>query len=457
MCRSLLLFRDAKPLGPSGLRWMKIQLANLFGVDKCSFDDREAFIDAHLEEVRESARDPLGESDRWWMRAEKPFLALSVCFELSRALSSPDPSLYESRLPIHQDGSCNGLQHYAALGRDAIGGEAVNLTPAEIPQDVYMDVADRVIQQIAKDAAMEVSVSPMWSDVDFPLHYQTTDLKALRKSLRKLRGGGEKSVEEQRVEAALSYESSYVARHRKIASARLLSGKITRKIVKQTVMTSVYGVTFIGARQQILARLKEIFDDPDDPDLYPAACYAADITIGSMDDLFTSARGIMEWLGKVANEVAIAGQPMSWITPLGLPVCQPYRKNGKQQVRTRLQHIVLQRTEFLNVSAGRQKSAFPPNFVHSIDSTHMLMTAERMREEGLTFASVHDSYWTHACDVPRMNRILREEFVELYSQPLLEDLLEELKRRFPETKFPELPPRGDLDLNEVLESQYFFN
>lgn len=33
--------------------------------------------------------------------------------------------------------------------------------------------------------------------------------------------------------------------------AQLLEGKIQRKVVKQTIMTSVYGVTFIGARQQI--------------------------------------------------------------------------------------------------------------------------------------------------------------------------------------------------------------
>ena len=28
-----------------------------------------------------------------------------------------------------------------------------------------------------------------------------------------------------------------------------LKGNVTRKVIKQTVMTSVYGVTFIGARQ----------------------------------------------------------------------------------------------------------------------------------------------------------------------------------------------------------------
>lgn len=35
---------------------------------------------------------------------------------------------------------------------------------------------------------------------------------------------------------------------------------------------------------------------------------------------------------------------------------------------------------------------------------------------------VHDSYWTHACDVDKMNRILREKFVELYEAPILEDV-----------------------------------
>ena len=70
----------------------------------------------------------------------------------------------------------------------------------------------------------------------------------------------------------------------------------------------------------------------------------------------------------------------------------------------------------------KQRTAFPPNFVHSLDGTHMMMTAVACREAGLNFAGVHDSYWTHACDVDTMNRILREKFVELYSTPILEDV-----------------------------------
>ena len=41
---------------------------------------------------------------------------------------------------------------------------------------------------------------------------------------------------------------------------------------------------------------------------------------------------------------------------------------------------------------------------------------------GITFASVHDCFWTHASSVPIMNRICREQFVALHSMPLIENL-----------------------------------
>ena len=41
---------------------------------------------------------------------------------------------------MSQDGSCNGLQHYAALGRDDAGAKSVNLFPLDSPADVYSEV-----------------------------------------------------------------------------------------------------------------------------------------------------------------------------------------------------------------------------------------------------------------------------------------------------------------------------
>ncbi|KAJ6936392.1 DNA-directed RNA polymerase 2A [Populus alba x Populus x berolinensis] len=105
----------------------------------------------------------------------------------------------------------------------------------------------------------------------------------------------------------------------------------------------------------------------------------------------------------------------------------------------------------------RQRTAFPPNFVHSLDGSHMMMTAVACKRAGLKFAGVHDSYWTHACDVDEMNRILREKFVELYETPILKNLLESFEKSFPTLSFPPLPEWGDFELRQVLESPYFFN
>lgn len=59
LSRGLLLFAESRPLGQSGLRWLKIHLANVFGYDKASFDEREKFTDEHIEEIKDNALRPL--------------------------------------------------------------------------------------------------------------------------------------------------------------------------------------------------------------------------------------------------------------------------------------------------------------------------------------------------------------------------------------------------------------
>ena len=60
-----------------------------------------------------------------------------------------------------------------------------------------------------------------------------------------------------------------------------------------------------------------------------------------------------------------------------------------------------------SVNKPKQRTAFPPNYIHSLDSAHMMLTARACHKEGISFAGVHDSYWTHAGTVDDMNRILR--------------------------------------------------
>nr|CBL69149.1 RNA polymerase [Nuphar advena] len=402
LCRGVLEFAEGRPLGKSGLHWLKIHVANLYagGIDKLSYDGRLAFVENHLDDIFDSSDRPL-EGSRWWLGAEDPFQCLAACINLSDALRSSSPETTISHVPIHQDGSCNGLQHYAALGRDKLGAAAVNLVAGEKPADVYSGIAERVFDIMRRDSQKDPTNNPS------------------------------------------------------AARARLLIDQVDRKLVKQTVMTSVYGVTYIGARDQIKRRLKERDAIPDDQ-VFGAACYAAKTTLTALEEMFQAARAIMSWLGDCAKVIASENEPVRWTTPLGLPVVQPYKKKGRCLVKTSLQVLALKR-ETDKVMIKRQRTAFPPNFVHSLDGSHMMMTAVACKKAGLKFAGVHDSYWTHACDVDEINRILREKFVELYEQPILENLLEGFQKSFPKFSFPPLPDRGDFDLKEVLQSTYFFN
>jgi hypothetical protein len=546
VCRGLLTFGDGLELGEEGYGWLLVQVANSFGkgADKLPLEERKRFAEERLGALLATADDPWGDDPRkwrskakssgdsgrrrkklrfaqfggdpaeagarWWLEADAPWQLLATAKELRDAHRAHpgEPWRFASRLPVRVDGTCNGLQHYAALGRDEDGGRAVNLLPSERPSDVYSDVAAVVRRRVERDAA----------DPD-------SNPKRAR------------------------------------AARVLLAAGVDRGLVKQTVMTSVYGVTFVGAREQVTSRLRErgffrgsdriaaalasadplasggdasssspsqppAFDDRDGGACYEAAAYGAHVTFDALAELFGGARAIMEWLGQCASLVAARDRAMAWTTPLGFPIAQPYRKRNLRVVQTCFQRLILDDESFAaeqpismpragragggagggadgeeeeeeeevssssaaaaassssppsptpkpattnndaqqrkralrsHVMKRRQRSAFPPNFIHALDSTHMLSTAARARAAGVAFAGVHDSFWTHAGTATRLNVMLRDAFVELHSRPLLEDLLAQMQAAHPDIEFPPLPARGALDLEKVRQSTYFFS
>lgn len=363
MSRSLLLFHQKQPLGENGLNWLKLHCINLTGLKKRnSIQDRLDYAEVVLDDILDSADNPLN-GRQWWLQSDEPWQTLATCIEISNAIRTTDPTTYMSSFPIHQDGSCNGLQHYAALGRDQAGAVSVNLVPSEVPQDVYSTVANLV----------------------------------------------EKS-------------RKYDADNGNVVAAAL-NGHIKRKVVKQTVMTTVYGVTPYGARLQIEKQLKNI-DDFDQTLAKSASNYLTSKTFTSLRAMFTSAREIQNWFTECARFISQqCHHHVEWITPLGLPIVQPYvhkSSNSSSNVLNITSQFVSDKYRKLNNM--KEKNAFPPNFVHSLDSCHMMLTSLHCEKAGLTFVSVHDCFWTHANTVPIMNKICREQFLLLHSQPILEDL-----------------------------------
>jgi DNA-directed RNA polymerase len=73
-----------------------------------------------------------------------------------------------------------------------------------------------------------------------------------------------------------------------------------------------------------------------------------------------------------------------------------------------------------------------------------------------SYAMIHDSFGTLAANTGVFSRCLREAFVQLYSdQDVLENMRQQMGAVLDEP-LAEIPQKGELDLNQVIESQYFF-
>jgi DNA-directed RNA polymerase len=106
------------------------------------------------------------------------------------------------------------------------------------------------------------------------------------------------------------------------------------------------------------------------------------------------------------------------------------------------------------VNTRRQHTAFPANFIHSLDATHMIMSAIACKEHGLNFAVAHDSFWTHACDIDAMNKVLRGQFIKLHEQPLMDNLRNEFIERYKDHMIPtSILKRVSLEETELFDSE----
>jgi DNA-directed RNA polymerase len=160
----------------------------------------------------------------------------------------------------------------------------------------------------------------------------------------------------------------------------------------------------------------------------------------------------------VAGIIAKANRGMMWITPIGFPVIHENRKPNEVRLATAdRMNLVYQHDEQRTIDVRKQVDGIVAHLVHSMDAAHMMRTINRLYAEGIRhFAMVHDSYGVHACDVELVNRVLREEFVRIYSEPVLQNFIEQQRKAHPGISLPDPPPRGDLDIRQVLESPYFF-
>ena len=171
----------------------------------------------------------------------------------------------------------------------------------------------------------------------------------------------------------------------------------------------------------------------------------------------------MEWLQDAARAACQEKIPLTWTTPVGFPVVQAYPELKRRTIGTKIGgRVVLSIVEEqeLTLDNRRQCNGISPNFVHSMDACCLMLSTNRAADEGITnFAMVHDSYGTLAADMERMSICLREAFVDMYQTDVLADFNTSLQAGLSEKNqahVPPLPMKGDLNIEAVKDSVYFF-
>lgn len=190
-----------------------------------------------------------------------------------------------------------------------------------------------------------------------------------------------------------------------------------------------------------------------------ACVFMTEIVWASISEVVVAGRQAMDWLQKASRIISKENEGLLWITPTNFLVYQKTMKDEPYDVRTvlsgRTSLRCYERTD--KVDSRKQASGVAPNFVHSMDSSHMMITTLLMKKQGISdFHMIHDDFGCHAGDIDTMNVCIRNAFVHMYSkQNVLLTFKESLEERYDVT-LPELPKQGDLILTDVLESTYFF-
>lgn len=403
--KALLRYARTKPLGAHGLMRLKTWAANCAGNDKVSFEDRIKWFDATYPDPTKF--DPY--VDRSWIGYDSPFLFVQAIMEISDALQySEGPRSFPSSVSVCVDGSQNGLQHLSALGRDPVGGSAVNLIDSDVPADLYQDVADIVYAAICGDAEILTETGNVKDEIGQPMP--------------------------------------------PIVWQDILSvSKKRRSTVKRSVLAYPYGVTKAGMRDGLIV---DGFTDGIPGSKHRNAWYLAEKIDEAVRDVVIAAGRLMDWFRDTAEKLAKSGRPVAWIAPSGFPVSMHYFVKDVRRIRTCLANLsVMVPTNEIDVDVQAQIRGIVANFVHSLDSSHLCRTANAAVSEGIEdLHFVHDSYGTHACDIGRLGVILRQSFVDMHSHQILENFVKSLGLE----DVMELPPKGDLDLRSVMDSKFFF-
>lgn len=409
MSRAMLQFAHGTPISTEAeADWLRIHGANTYGYSKTSWRARLDWVHEHQLQIEAAGRDPWLHAE-FWSEADDPWQFLAFCRTYQQFKHHGYG--YICHLPVVLDCTCSGIQHYAALLRSEEMGSLVNLLPAEQPQDIYTVVLERVLEQVRGDAADGNTHAVCW--------LQLQPDRSLTKP----------------VVMTLPYS----------ATRKAVFGFCQQWAFDRTV--ELYGIDGWCFKAGAIAAMH----------------YMATILYRQTSKIIGPAKQAMHWLrrvGKIAGDNDIA---LHWTSPSGLYVHQQYM--DYRGVRIKLHHLSSVAMDLLSnhipdgLSPSRMGNALSPNFVHSMDASHMALTTIDAFDHGVrNLGGIHDCWSTTPAEMEQVRNSVRNTFTAMYQHDWFSTITGELLRQLPGelvAKLPPLPKLGCLDLTTVQHADYF--
>ena len=424
LARGHLIFSEGKPIGRAGIDWLWMHTASSYNesfdirdlswceedyvahltkhrlsdiaVDKMSLEDRYSWTQNNLDLIMDIALDPV-ENRALWINAEKPLVFLACCFEIIAVLANGEEHI--THLPIPIDANSSGTQHFSAMSLDEVAGEYVGLIPRSISLDFYLAVGQRML-----DANLGTALGKKLAPIP---------MKLVRKGLSK-RGTMTKGY-----------------------SAGV-------KCISDIIYQDSYDAGIVGKYDLTRSDSWKLGRD----------------LVESYDQICSGPVRIKNYLQElVTYRLASGTNTVCWETPSGFPVVAEKWIRERRKVigyinKNKYHHVYM---EYLDIPARHElASGISPNVVHSYDAAHMALVICRLKDSGnKSFGAIHDSFSVHAGDVDELIEVTKDEFIKMYKEDVLEDLKAQITMGDTDCSI-EQPIKGNLDLEGIRDSQYFF-
>ena len=281
-------------------------------------------------------------------------LFVAFCLEYQNICKFKNPSKYISHFPVLVDCTCNGLQHLAAMVADAELGKHVNLTPNMDFTDIYKIMAIKCSDLLNNEHNIDI------------------DRSMIKKVIMTI---------------------PYNASHRTIAS--YLCNAFDFNVKDGLYYERNKNFTGNGVDYMFIYKLGTLIHKH---------FYKMHPRIKDLSDYFKS------W----ANLLSKMQLPIAWETPAGTYIIQQYNVVNKKSVKlSKYRSSITIKIPTDKISSLRQRNGLMPNIIHSLDATNIVNVIKCLSSDNCLL-TIHDCFGSHACDIPLIQKAVKDGFVKIY-------------------------------------------